>query len=73
MAFFYLNIYVLQKMNYYDSNYKKHRYYPDFYLINENKIIEVKSTYTKTMCIEKQELKEQACLDKGLNFKYKIY
>jgi len=52
---------------------KKHRYYPDIYLIEEHKIIEVKSDYTASNNIEINELKRQACLDKGLNFEYKIY
>ena len=52
---------------------KKHRYYPDCYLINENKIIEVKSIWTIKINPEIQELKKQACLDKGLDFEYKIY
>lgn len=59
---------------YYNTNdSKKHRYYPDIYLINENKIIEVKSNYTITCNKEINELKKQACLNKGLNFEYKIY
>ena len=52
---------------------KQHKYFPDFYLINENKIIEVKSTYTYNKFLEKNLLKQQACLDKGLNFEFKIY
>lgn len=52
---------------------KRHKYYPDIYLIKENKIIEVKSTYTIKCNIDKNELKRQACLDKGLNFEFKIY
>ena len=55
------------------SDNKKHKYYPDCYLINENKIIEVKSTYTIKCNIETNELKKQACLEMGLNFEYKIY
>lgn len=55
-----------------DDN-KNHRYYPDFYLINENKIIEVKSTYTYKRHIKINSLKMDACIKKGLNFEYKIY
>ena len=59
---------------YYNTpNGKKHRYYPDFYLINENKIIEVKSLYTSTCNVDTNELKRQACLRMGLKFEYKIY
>ena len=52
---------------------KEHRYFPDFYIINENKIIEVKTTYTYKKELEENLLKQQACLDKGLNFEFKIY
>lgn len=52
---------------------KKHRYYPDFYLLKENKIVEVKSEYTIQCNKEINVLKKQICLDKGLNFEYKIY
>lgn len=61
------------KIRYNTPDNKKHRYYPDIYLIEENKIIEVKSTYTITCNIDINELKKQACLDKGLNFEFKIY
>jgi len=45
---------------------KTHRYYPDIYIISENKIIEVKSewTYEKDLEINK--------LDAGYKFKFKI-
>ena len=52
---------------------KKHRYFPDFYLINENKIIEVKSQWTYNVAKEVNELKKEACLAMGLNFEFKIY
>lgn len=55
-----------------DDN-KKHRYFPDFYLIKENTIVEVKSTWTYKASIHINKLKEQACINKGLNFIYKIY
>jgi len=52
---------------------KIHRYYPDFFIKQENKIIEVKSQWTYNKWKEKNELKKQACLDAGFNFEFKIY
>lgn len=50
-----------------------HNYYPDFYLINENKIIEVKSNYTFEKQKEKNLLKQQAVLEKNIDFEFVIY
>lgn len=50
----------------------KRSYYPDFYIKSINTIIEVKSTYTFKKHIEKNLLKERACLDAGFNFKFII-
>lgn len=52
---------------------KKHRYYPDFYLKEENKIIEVKSEYTYDMALEVNLLKEQCVKNSGIDFEFKIY
>jgi hypothetical protein len=62
------------KIYYNDATGKKHRYFPDFYIISENKIVEVKCKYKYTYekNIEKNLLKKQACLDMGLNFEFKI-
>lgn len=49
-----------------------HRYYPDIYIKSENKVIEVKSTYTFNKEKEKNLLKRQAVIDKGINFKFII-
>lgn len=57
---------------YTDENNIKHKYYPDFYIISENKIIEVKSQYTYDVDLKKNMLKQKACLDKGLNFEFRI-
>ncbi len=51
---------------------KEHRYYPDIYIVSENKIIEVKSVYTYNKNKEVNELKRKACLDAGLNFEFDI-
>lgn len=52
---------------------KQRKYYPDFYLKRENKIIEVKSTYTYSNWEDVNQLKKQACELMGLNFEFKIY
>lgn len=50
-----------------------HSYFPDFYIISINTIIEVKSTYTFNKHKEKNLLKEAACKNLGFNFKFIIY
>jgi transcription elongation factor Elf1 len=57
---------------YYTYNNKKHRYYPDFFICSKNKIYEVKSNYTYNCDLEKNKLKEQACLNAGINFEFII-
>lgn len=49
-----------------------HRYYPDIYIKSENQVVEVKSTYTFNKEKEKNLLKRQSVLDKGINFKFVI-
>lgn len=61
------------KILYYTDDDNIHRYFPDFYLIQENKIIEVKSTYTIKCNLDNNQLKKTACLNMGLNFEYKVY
>lgn len=51
---------------------KQHRYYPDIYIISENKIIEVKSKYTYNFHLQMNLSKKDACLKLGLNFEFKI-
>jgi len=57
---------------YHTSDKKKHRYYPDIFIISENKIIEVKSEWTYNLHLKKNLLKQQACLDAGYKFEFKI-
>ena len=45
-----------------------HIYYPDFYLKELNLIIEIKSNYTYKSDLEKNLLKQKACLEQGYNF-----
>ncbi len=51
----------------------RHRYHPDIFISDENLIIEVKSTFTYNIELEKNLLKQQACLDAGYNFKFMIF
>lgn len=48
-----------------DTNDKKHRYYVDIFIINENRMIEVKSTWTYKNDIENIFLKQRAAKDAG--------
>lgn len=56
----------------YDYEGKTHRYYPDIYIKSENKVIEVKSTYTFNKEKEKNLLKRESVLNKNINFKFII-
>jgi hypothetical protein len=57
---------------FYKYNGKSHRYYPDIFLIPENKIIEVKSAYTYNKNIEINLAKREACILAGFNFEFRI-
>ena len=57
----------------YEFNNKIHYYYADIYLINENKIIEVKSTWTFDKDYDKNIAKKNACLEQGFDFEFWIY
>lgn len=52
---------------------KKHYYFPDFYIPHENKIIEVKSTWTYNIYIENVKNKEQATKEAGYNYEIWVY
>ena len=58
---------------YYTLEKEVHRYYPDILIKSENKIIEVKSTYTVTHNKQKNIEKEQCVLDKGLLFEVWVF
>jgi hypothetical protein len=47
---------------------KQHRYFPDFYYEPLNLIIEIKSSYTYNLHIEKNIEKEKACINQGFNY-----
>ena len=59
------------KIWYYHDN-KKHRYFPDIFIISENMIVEVKSHWTFSRHKDLNLLKEKACKDIGLNFQFVI-
>jgi hypothetical protein len=56
----------------YTLNNKICKYFPDFFIKSLNTVIEVKSQWTYDKQKEKNELKKNACLIKGLNFKFII-
>lgn len=59
---------------YYDDYEDKIRkYYPDLYIISENKIIEVKSKYTYETNSVLNRLKKKSCLEIGILFEFWIY
>ncbi len=58
---------------YHDTENKEHRYYGDLFLINQNIIIEVKSSWTYKMHEQINLLKRNACLNAGYNFEFWIY
>jgi hypothetical protein len=51
---------------------KTHRYYPDIYIKSENRVIEVKSIYTFNKEKEKNLLKRDSILNKGIKFNFII-
>ena len=56
----------------YEYEGKTYRYYPDIYIKSENKVIEVKSTYTFNKEKEKNLLKRESVLNKNINFNFII-
>ncbi len=52
---------------------KKRKYYPDIYIISEQKIVEVKSIWTYKKELGRNLLKEKACLKAGYDFKFMIF
>lgn len=57
----------------YISNESNHRYFPDIYIPQENRIIEVKSTWTYQKELEKNILKAEACKQAGYSFEFWIF
>lgn len=52
---------------------KTHYYFPDFYVPSKNLIIEIKSVYTLNSQKHRNEAKFKAVIEKGFNFKLKVY
>ena len=57
---------------YYNYKEREHKYYPDFYIISENKIIEVKSNYTYDCQLDINLIKKEECLKRGFEFEFII-
>jgi len=56
----------------YEFDNKKHRYYPDFYIPEENLIIEVKSEWTLQLHLDKNKAKFKAVKDLGFEFRLEV-
>ena len=51
---------------------KTKRYFPDIYIVSENKIIEVKSDYTFNVAKAMNLAKQEACIKSGFTFSFEI-
>jgi hypothetical protein len=56
-----------------DSEDKKHRYFPDFYIPKDNLIIEIKSIYTYTLDSKQEKIEKTTKAVKELGYKYEIW
>lgn len=63
----------IPRIEYLDKSNKKHYYFPDIYIEIDNKIIEVKSTWTYKCKTDNNELKALACKNLGYNFEFWVY
>jgi hypothetical protein len=57
----------------YSFDGKTKNYFPDFYIVSKNLIVEVKSLFTYLYEKEKNSLKKQAVLEKDVNFEFWIF
>jgi hypothetical protein len=57
----------------YEMNEMKKYYFPDIFIPHENKIVEVKSTWTLNFKPEQIQLKKKACEDQGYNYEIWCY
>jgi hypothetical protein len=57
----------------YEYKDKTKRYYTDIYILKDNLIIEVKSTYTMKKELEKNLAKRKGCVEQGYKFKFWIF
>lgn len=51
---------------------KRHRYYPDILIQDQNQIYEVKGLYTYYANLDKNNLKKEACIAAGFSFQFLI-
>ena len=56
----------------YEFDNKKRIYHPDFFLRDKNLIIEIKSSYTYKINLEKNIAKKNSCVEQGFNFIFVI-
>ncbi len=63
----------MPRIEYYDNENVKHYYFPDIFISKDNKIIEVKSTWTYKCKKETNLLKKEACEKQGYIFEFWIY
>lgn len=56
----------------YDFEDSTHRYFPDIFIPNENLLIEVKSPWTVTLNVEKNQAKFSAVKNAGFDFKLEV-
>ncbi len=61
------------KIWYIGEDNKLHRYFPDIFIISENKIIEVKSDWTFNLHKKMNLLKRESCINNGINFEFFIF
>jgi len=57
----------------YFFNGRSRDYYPDLYVVSENRVIEVKSDYSLRFDYEKNIAKRDSCISKGFNFEFHIW
>ena len=58
---------------YYNYGGKTSVYHPDFFIKNENKIIEVKSLYWYKQALERNLIKKNTCEGLGYFFEFWVY
>jgi hypothetical protein len=59
---------------FYDSKKEKNRrYFPDIFVKSENKIYEVKSTYTMKLDIDLINMKKQSVVNRNFNFEFLVF
>jgi hypothetical protein len=61
------------RITYYTSDSKRHYYFPDIFIPHENKILEVKSTWTYACKTDNIELKKCATIEKGYTYEMLCY